>query len=134
MPARAKASPSLGPEARVQTSAQAIAELLRGYRFNHDNEKELQAGIEQILSKAGLRFERECRLGEAGQIDFLVGGVGVEVKIKGSLTAMTIQVHRYTRRDEVTSLLVATTKKRLLNLPSEMNGKPIVTVWLGGAF
>lgn len=119
----------------MQTSAQTIAEILRGYRYSSSNEKELQRGIARVLTEAGLAFEREFNLGEAGTIDFLVeGGVGIEAKIKGALTAVTIQVHRYTRQPELRELVVATTLARHRNIPDSMNGKPVAVAWLGGAF
>jgi hypothetical protein len=119
----------------VQTSAQ-IATLLNRHRFRYENEKELQAGIETLLRQHGIVFEREASLGEAGVIDFLVeGGLGVEVKTKGALTAVTIQVHRYTRQEEVKSLLLVTTRARHRDLPDTMNDTPVRVAWLAhGAF
>jgi hypothetical protein len=117
----------------VQTSAPQLAELLSGYRFRYDCEKDLQDGIARILTEVGVPFEREVTLGDAGRIDFVVDGrVGVEVKIKGALTAMTIQVHKYTRQDAIEELLIATTRSQLRRVPDHMNGKRVVVAWLGG--
>lgn len=119
----------------MQTSAPKLAELLSGHRFRYDTEKDLQAGIARVLTDAGIPFEREVQIGDAGRIDFIVdGGIGIEVKIKGALTAMTIQVHKYTRQDVLKELVIATTRSQLRRVPEEMNGKRVVVAWLGGVF
>lgn len=120
----------------MQTSAQQIGDLLGQHRFRYDGEKDLQEGIARVLRDAGIPFQREVKLDDAGVIDFVVqGGIGIEVKVRGSLTAMTIQVHRYMRQDRIRSLLIVTTSARLRQVPQEMNGKPVVVCWLArGAF
>ncbi len=62
---------------------QDLKKLLRRYRFRYTSERELQDGIETMLTQEGLPFQREASV-VGGAIDFLVGSVGVEVKIDGS--------------------------------------------------
>ncbi len=121
----------------MQTSAQRVVAALRSKRFRYDNEAELQAGIAIVLDELGLPYAREHRLGRSrDQIDFMVEGVlGIEVKVDGSLTALTRQAHRYLQHDELAAMLVVTTKSKHRNLPDEVSGKSVEVVWIsGGAF
>jgi len=82
---------------------------------------------------AALGAQREVRVGSADRIDFLLpGGLGVEVKINGSLSGLTRQVHRYAQREEISALIVVTTRHRLAQLPDTMHGKPVRVVKVGG--
>ena len=85
------------------------------------------------LKKHGVSFEREYRLDARNRLDFFCDGVAIEVKIGGSRNNLIRQLHRYAQFDEVRELLVVTSRLCLASLPSELNGKPIVTLpMLGG--
>ena len=105
--------------------AEQIRAVLAGYRFRFASERELQDGIARVLEGAGLTHRREATLGAAGTIDFLVGDVGVEVKIKGALAQVTRQLHRYAEEPTVRELLLVTGSARLDRLPSSLCGKPL---------
>ena len=105
--------------------AEEIRAVLAGYRFRFASERELQDGIARVLDSAGLSHRREATLNDAGTIDFLVGDVGVEVKIKGALAAVTRQLHRYAEQPLVRELLLVTGSGRLDRLPSSLCGKPL---------
>jgi hypothetical protein len=113
----------------------ALAELIRSHRYSYVNEKELQAGIEQVLLAAklvrGIDFQREVYLSATDIADFMVGGTVIEVKIGGSLSKETRQIHRYLQHPSVTGVLLVATRMRLTNLPNEMSGKPVraVVLW-----
>lgn len=114
---------------------EVVERALRSHRFRFVDERELQAGIEQVLRASGVEFVREARLGAAGTIDFLIGALGVEIKVQGALAEVTRQVHRYAQADAIDSLLVVTTRAQLKRLPTSMNGKPVRTLHLvGGAW
>ena len=113
----------------------ALAATLRGRRFRYDSEADLQAGIAIVLEELELPFQKEHRLDGKSRIDFLVdGGTGIEVKVGGSLTALTRQVHRYVQHSEITSLIIVTTKSAHRNMPIKIDWKYIEVVWISGAF
>jgi hypothetical protein len=117
----------------VTTSA-ALLSVLRSHRFNEATEALLQAGIADALSSCGVPFEREVRLSAADRIDFMVGSIGLECKIDGSLPAVIRQLHRYAQFERVTELVLLTTRVRLARVPDAMNGKALSVVSTMGAF
>jgi len=110
--------------------AKEIATLLRHHRFNACGEDDLQRGIEKMLTDAGIAFEREFHLDAHSRIDFLVGDIGIEVKVDGSLNDVMRQVQRYLGFEHIGSLVVVTTRSRHRALPLEMRGKQIHVVTL----
>lgn len=89
--------------------------------LRYTSEAELQAGISQALTAAGVAHRREVELGEAGRVDFLTaGGLAIEVKIGGSANEMARQIVRYAQREEVRALLVVTTKATHQSAPEGM--------------
>jgi hypothetical protein len=108
-----------------------VMALVARHVFAFADEIELQDGLATVLSP--LSPAREVRFGAADRIDFLLpGGIGIEVKIDGSLSALTRQVHRYAQRDEITALIVVTNRHRLTRLPETINSKPVRAVKVGG--
>jgi len=110
----------------------AIAEQIRAHAYAFTDERELQDGLAIVLADvAGLH--REHSFSPQDRIDFLLpDGVGIEVKIDGSLSDLARQVHRYAQREEITALIVVTNRLRLAELPETINGKPVVVVKVGG--
>lgn len=70
-----------------QVTAASLREVLRPHLHWSSQEEELQLGVSQQLDAMGVQFCREARLASPDRIDFLVGEVGVEVKVNGSVTA-----------------------------------------------
>ena len=113
------------------TGAELVA-LLEQHRFASSEEAQLQDGIAAALIAAGVPHTRELRLGTRDRIDFLVGTVGLEVKIDGSLPALARQLQRYAEAPIVSELVVFTTRARLAQLPATLLGKPVrVALQLG---
>ena len=75
-------------------SRELIASSLRGLRYAPTGEKELQDWIDGAFTRVGFLFEREVETG-AGPVDFVIGTIAIEVKIKGSPVAITRQLLRY---------------------------------------
>jgi hypothetical protein len=119
----------------VLAPAEVVASLRRR-RFRFQSEAELQAGMSVALTEDSIAHEREVVIAEGDRIDFLCAdGVGVEVKVGGSLADVTRQLHRYAQNPRVTSLVLASSRARLLfGLPSSLNGKPLHLVAVGGMF
>ena len=111
-------------------SATEIARILKGYRYNFGTEIALQDGIERVLKENGIGHRREVRLGDAGIIDFMVERIGVEVKIKGSPSAVGRQVLDYLGRPELDEIVVVTSRAlsaSYLRVP-ELAGKKVTVV------
>jgi hypothetical protein len=105
-----------------------IDRLLRGHRFRFTDEDQLQEGITAVLERAGFSPQREVRLGAADRIDIMVGSIGIEVKIAGSATGVFEQLQRYAAHEEITALVLVTSKYQ--RLPDEAGGKPLSTISL----
>jgi hypothetical protein len=116
------------------TTAEVIQALGRvAYRFN--NEAELQEGIGIALARAGIAHSREVVLTKRDRIDFLLSdGVGIEVKIDGSISALTRQLFRYAELPRITALVVVVGKNTLGNLPPAIKGKALQVVRITRAF
>jgi len=109
-----------------------IIKFLSGKRFPLSDETRLQSSIEEELQRDGVIFKREFRLSPEDRIDFLIGRVGVEVKIKGGKLAIYRQVERYAQRDAVDALILVTNVA--MGMPEEINGKPVHVFNLGRAW
>lgn len=113
-----------------------VVKALKSHRFNYQNEKELQEGVEHVLMAHAIPFEREKILGgQYGTIDFLVDGrIGIEIKTKGSPSAVTRQLLRYFECERVGELILLTGKSRLGKLPGTILGKRLTVVSLWETF
>jgi hypothetical protein len=114
------------------TDVKSIVEAIRTHKFTYVTEKELQEGIAQVFQKRNIPFEREKRIGENEVIDFLVaGGIGLEVKTKGSPSDVARQLLAYAACESVKELVLVTGRARLGKLPEELLGKKIhvITLW-----
>lgn len=117
--------PALGP------SPAEVARMLRRTRVRVGSEALLQEDIAAALTRAELTFDREARLGPAERIDFLVGGVGIEAKVKCPKRSIFRQLERYAAHAQVSSLILVT--NTAMGLPSEIAGKPLFFVSTGRA-
>ncbi len=92
-------------------------------------ESDIHRQVEKRLEEAGLACEHEARIGRGCRIDYLVDGVGVEIK-KGrpDISALKRQLLRYAACDRVEALVVVT--QRAVSLPDTMLGKPVRVVAL----
>lgn len=115
--------------------AATLVTLLRRHRFTFASESELQAGIAEVLRTAQIPFEREVTIGARDRIDFLVDGVGVEVKINGSADNLIRQLSRYAQAAVITELLVVSSRCKLTGgLPDSLSGKAITGLSLAEDF
>jgi len=113
-----------------------IANALKMRRFNYANEKELQEGVSRVLAQAAIPFEREKILPDKfGTIDFLIEGrIGLEIKIKGSPSAVTRQLMRYFKCPMIEEIVLVTGRAKLGNLPKEILNKRLTVVSLWESF
>jgi hypothetical protein len=110
-----------------------VIDLIRAARIDLSNEKSAQADVEQLLTQAGIAFEREVRLTEEDIVDFLVQDVGIELKLRGARKKEVYrQLCRYARHPRVGSLLLASNLS--MGLPAQIEGKDAYFVKLGEAW
>jgi hypothetical protein len=109
-------------------NARELKELLAAYRIDCTDELTLQNGIARILTGHAIPFERELRLGARDRVDFMVGGVALECKIGGSVTALIRQLTRYAEHDGVSELLVVTSRLRHNKTPVWLSEKRVTVL------
>lgn len=88
-------------------------------------EAHVQAAIERLLIQEKIAHGREVTLSKFDRIDFLVGDIGIEVKVAGGLGALIRQLTRYSKSNRVASLVLVTTKSTLARIPLEIGGKQV---------
>ena len=113
----------------TNVTPERLARLLRSYRFRHTSEDALQRAIVQVLTNEGIPFEREVKLGPKDRIDFMLpGGVGIELKVKGSATNVARQLQRYAKSDRITALVLVTSRLQAGVQLDAYLGKPVHVV------
>ena len=86
--------------------------------------------IARELVKEGILYRREVPLGPRNRIDFLTeSGVGIEAK-KGKPNERQVfnQLERYADFETVSGLILVI--ERYMDLPEEINGKPVRSIGL----
>jgi hypothetical protein len=127
--------PVATPAMRMTITVGQVLEALDGFRFTYDNEIELQSAIALAFADRHVPYEREARLGADLKIDFLIpGGIGVEVKIKGSPSEVARQLLAYANRPEIACLVLVTARAALSRLPAMLLGKKLYVVPLWRSF
>lgn len=92
-------------------------------------EEELHVQVARALEQGGLQAGHEVRLAPRCRIDFLCGGVGIEIKkSRPDRAKLTAQLARYAACEQVKALVVAA--PRGVNLPGQICGKPVKMVAL----
>lgn len=110
----------------------ALLTGLKNQRFDLGSEKRLQAELTARFTTLGLDFSAEYRLDPASIIDFKIGSIGVEVKIKGTAKDIYRQCARYCTHESISQLVLLTNK--IIALPPTINGKPTLVFNLGRAW
>ena len=114
-----------------------LASALVEFRFKYKNEKELQECVFHTLTALEIPFIPEHPLSPQDRVDFYipVEGIGIEIKTNDSrggagLAAVTRQLWRYAKHDDIKSLILITTRSKHRDLPAEILGKPLFVVYL----
>lgn len=103
-------------------TAAEIKKLLSAYRFDTSCEATLQGQIEKVFQDCGAQYQREVRLSSRDRIDFLIGEIGIEVKIKGQAKEIFRQCQRYCGYDQIKAIILVT--GRSMGFPETIDGKP----------
>lgn len=100
------------------------------YRIPASSEAEAQRGVEMALTAAGIPFEPQRVIAAGERLDLMCDGVAIEIKVRGSRTAIMRQLERYASHPDVTgTILVTATAWPLLS--GEIGDKPFRAVLLG---
>ena len=92
-------------------------------------EMEYHSEIANALTNADIIFEHEKLLAKGARIDFLVNGIGIEIKKNKPVKSQLIkQLSRYALCNEVQGLIVVT--QRAITLPAFINEKPVYVLSL----
>lgn len=114
-------------------SAEQLAVLLSGYRYRGACEDDYQQSVARVLEQEGVEHRREVRLSARDRIDFMVGALGVEVKMQGSTTRLLRQLGRYAEHEDVEELLLVATSTRLVRgIPERIHGVSVSAMVLRG--
>jgi hypothetical protein len=112
--------------------AAQVIELVHRNRIPLHNEKAAQAGLETLLQAGGFEFEREARLSDADIPDFMIGGLVIEMKVKGGKRDIYRQLERYAKHERVTRILLITNVA--MGLPEDIEGRKTYIANLGRAW
>lgn len=115
----------------MSPTAPEICRVIASVRADLSCEKGTQADIEVALVAAfGDQVKREYRLAAGDIPDFMIGGVVVEVKIKGAVKRSVFrQLERYAEHDCVTAIVLASSLA--MGLPAFICDTPAYFVSLG---
>lgn len=116
-------------EIRVRREIDRIMQAILRLHFNYADEIGLQEGIEQALARANIENRREVVLAPRDRIDFMVGRIGIEVKVAGNADRALFQLERYANSGEIDGLLLITTRSWAA-FPDCVGGKPLEVISL----
>lgn len=107
-----------------------LIKLLSETQFRCDSEERLQVDIERLLILERIEHQREFRLNKRDRIDFYFESIklGLECKIKGSLTPVMAQLLRYAEDERIETLLLVTTRAAIADMPDTLGGKRVIVV------
>jgi hypothetical protein len=110
-----------------------VVAALTSVRYHVSQEGPLHDAIARVLASNGIEAEHEVKLGPRERIDFLVGDVGIEIKMRGTVSKIAAQLWRYAKSPRVRVLLLATTRASYVELDGvEWYGKRVRVVRLPG--
>jgi hypothetical protein len=129
----AGARPRLAPSIDATCPIDAVVGLVRAARVDLSSEKRAQADLELVFARARIDFAREVRLTGSDIVDFMVGGLAIEVKLHGARKKDVYrQLCRYARHPAVEALVLASNLS--MGLPPRIEGKDAYFVKLGEAW
>lgn len=116
----------------TEVLAARITTLLRSLRCDLSDEKRTQEDIAFALTANGMAFTREASLSSHERVDFLIGGLALEIKLRSAKMGVYRQLQRYAKHEAVKAVMLAS--NMAMGLPAEIEGKPAYFVSLGAAW
>ena len=120
---------SLPLDLQPSPEADRLIRLIGSARVDLSTEAAAQRGLARLFESEGLPYEAEVTLSAADRIDFLLGRVGVEVKIGQPRRQILRQLERYAGSERLDELLLVSSAP----FPSDgfrAHGKPVFVVSL----
>lgn len=116
----------------MSPEALMILQIASRVRLTLTDEKRAQEEFSEVLTAQGIAHEREVTLAPGDIVDFMVGGIAVEMKVKGQRMAIYRQLVRYATHDQVQEIVLLSA--RCMGLPEAIHGKPAAVASLSRAF
>lgn len=107
----------MGPRRSSGELVKAIQDACARRRWVVPDEVALQDRFAQLLAQNDIPFQREVRLNPTDRIDFVVGVIGIELKVKGPVGSVLRQLNRYAASGRFSDLVVVTTQFKHRVLP-----------------
>lgn len=110
----------------VCEQTEAILKILGQIRSVYfRDEYAIQKRIAELLTANDVQFQAEYPLDKRNRVDFLAGGVLIEVKAgKPNSHRLANQVERYAQFPEVEAVVIVV-ERNVFHVPSCVNGKPV---------
>lgn len=119
--------------AATALALRALRGALAGYSYRYGSEIQLHERLGEVLTAAGVGFQREYVLDAHNRADFWIDGIVLEVKVDGSLAEAARQIARYIGLYQVNGVLLASTRpwaRTPLRVKPRFDGKPFDMVYL----
>lgn len=114
----------------------AIARVIKQCSFRWSSEADIHKGLLQWLGNQQQHvpsFRSEVILSKRDRLDVLLAdGTAIEIKVDGTKTEVLRQLHRYAEHEQVTGLILLTTKMVHTSMPPAVLDKPLVVVSIFG--
>ncbi len=103
----------------TETVLEALREIRLPYAMY---EMDIHGHVREALKARNIPFSHEAKLSKGCRIDYLAGGVGIEIK-KGKPDPIQLfrQLERYLSHDALESIVVVSWHS--VQIPAEINGK-----------
>ena len=110
-----------------------LISIIRSYKIQVNNESDVQRQLDGIFANSGIEYKREFVLDKRNRIDFIIGSIGIEVKIHGiSAKRIYDQLNRYCFFEKISSIILITSQACIM--PDKINNKEIHVISLGRAW
>lgn len=86
--------------------ADFISLMRLGFVKEAEMQEKMEGRLESFAARKNEEFIREAKLSEKDRIDFKVGPIGIECKVKGDRSEVYRQVQRYLEHDTLTALVL----------------------------
>ena len=97
---------------------------MTGRRLTFSGEIELHARLADAMAAEGLEFKQEVTLSPGERIDFMLGRLGLEVKVRQPVQSVLRQLQRYLEQPQLDGLLMVSIR-HMPDFPTELAGKPV---------
>lgn len=111
----------------------SVEGLLGRYAYRYGGEVQLHDRLAQVLTEAGIEYERERILDEKNRADFWLDGLVIEVKVDGGMAEALRQIGRYIDLPHVRGVLLASARywgAQPLREKPKFGGKPFAMTHL----